>query len=232
MSTNSYKISRGFGAFVLMCAAALTAAWLKPGEVKRSAPDFVLHDLVPTQFPGWKVLPEGAVQVINPQTQEMLDKIYSQLLNRTYVNSQGYRIMLSIAYGDDQRGGLKAHMPDVCYPAQGFALAGRSDGMVTTAAGDLPVRRLRTELRARKEPITYWFSFGQRPLKTDKAWERRMIELRALVSGTVPDGMLVRVSSIDDDANNAYRQQDDFIRALVVAVDATKRSRLTGVLEQ
>jgi EpsI family protein len=43
-----------------------------------------------------------------------------------YVNASGYRIMLSLAYGSDQRGALQAHKPEVRYPAQGFTLHGRS----------------------------------------------------------------------------------------------------------
>ena len=33
-----------------------------------------------------------------------------------------------MAYGDDQRGGLQAHRPEVCYPAQGFKLGKVEDG--------------------------------------------------------------------------------------------------------
>jgi len=51
-----------------------------------------------------------------------LDKLYSQILNRVYVNATGYRIMLLLAYGSDQHGSLQADKPEVCYPAQGFAL--------------------------------------------------------------------------------------------------------------
>ena len=33
-----------------------------------------------------------------------------------------------MAYGDDQRGGLQAHRPEVCYPAQGFKVTSQADG--------------------------------------------------------------------------------------------------------
>src|SRR6218665_4039572 len=87
-----------------------------------TAPRYVLEDIVPRQFGDWRELPQDRVQVINPQTQELLDKLYSQILTGIYVNSSGYRVMVSLAYGDDQRGDLQAHKPEVCYPAQGFAL--------------------------------------------------------------------------------------------------------------
>jgi EpsI family protein len=55
-------------------------------------------------------------------TQKLRDELYSQFLNRVYVNATGYRIMLLLAYGSDQHGSLQADKPEVCYPAQGFAL--------------------------------------------------------------------------------------------------------------
>src|SRR6267378_4531886 len=90
--------------------------------------------------------------------QALLDKLYSQILTRTYVNSAGYRIMLSLAYGSDQRGSLQAHKPEVCYPAQGFALQANEAASIATSYGAIPVRRLLTSLGARKEPVTYWFT--------------------------------------------------------------------------
>ena len=113
-----------------------------------------LGTIVPVAFGDWREAQEGA-QVVNPQTQRLLDSLYSQILTRTYVNKQGYRIMLSLAYGDDQRGGLQAHRPEVCYPAQGFKLHMQREGSLQTAFGTIDVRRLTTSLGSRNEPITY-----------------------------------------------------------------------------
>jgi hypothetical protein len=44
----------------------------------------------------------------------------------------------------------------------------------------------------------------------------------------VPDGMLVRVSSIDSDKNKAYQQQTIFIQDLLSSVKANERTRLIG----
>ena len=49
---------------------------------------------------------------------------------------RGRQIMLSIAYGEDQRDGMKLHYPEVCYPAQGFQSRSfqiRADQLSTTA---------------------------------------------------------------------------------------------------
>src|SRR6185295_11767480 len=108
---------------------------------RQGAPKYVLEQVVPAQIGEWRLLPQDG-QVVNPQTKELLDKLYSQLLSRTYVNASGYRVMLALAYGDDQRGDLQAHKPEVCYPAQGFALHSNEQGEVLTPFGNIPARRL------------------------------------------------------------------------------------------
>ena len=130
---------------VLMCGASAAGYVVRPSAKAADKGSAVsLEAIVPKQFGEWTLLPEQNVQVVNPQTKELLDKLYSQLLTRTYVNKDGYRIMLSMAYGDDQRGGLQAHRPEVCYPAQGFKLGKVEDGALLTSFGNIEVRRLTT----------------------------------------------------------------------------------------
>src|SRR5207245_10289027 len=144
-------------------------------------PGYVLENVVPRQFGDWRELPAETAQVVNPQTKELLDKLYSQILSRTYINSAGYRVMLSIAYGDDQRGDLAAHKPEVCYPAQGFALEGKFDAPVKTPYGSIDARRLDTSKGRYKEPVTYWFTMGDRTVKS--TWERRIVAVRLGLTG-------------------------------------------------
>ncbi|TXI40723.1 MAG: exosortase-associated EpsI family protein, partial [Nitrosomonas sp.] len=47
-------------------------------------------------------------------------------------------------------------------------------------------------------------------------------------TGNVPDGMLVRVSSIDVDKAKAYQLQTVFIQNLLSSVNASERIRLIG----
>jgi EpsI family protein len=185
-----------------------------------------LETTVPTSFGEWRELP-GTGQVVNPQTKQLIDKLYSDTLSRTYVNARGYRIMLSLAYGDDQRGGLTAHRPEVCYPAQGFAVLGRSDASVATPFGPIAARRLNTSLGERKEPLTYWFNVADTPVTNHL--EQRLVEIKLGLLGQVPDGLLFRVSSIDDNVQRAYSMQDAFVVDLLKAVDETARMRLAGV---
>jgi EpsI family protein len=212
----------------LMVLAAGGGIAARP-SVKASdgAPRYVLEDIVPQQFGQWRELPEQGAQVVNPQTQQLLDKLYSQILTRTYVNEAGYRIMLSVAYGDDQRGALQAHKPEVCYPAQGFTLLSNVQAPLNTPFGDIATRRLNTRMGARQEPVTYWFTVGDRAVKNKL--EKRMVEIRLGLTGQVPDGLLFRVSSIDPSPDRAFDEQDKFVTALLESVNPKNRMRLSGL---
>jgi EpsI family protein len=223
-------MSKWFGtaaAAMLMLSAAALSFYLKPGQSARGGVEFKLSEVFPERFGVWRVLP-SKIMVVNPQAQELIDKLYSQVLTRTYVNDSGYLVMLSVAYGDDQRGDLKAHMPDLCYPSQGFALLEAYTGSIGLLMNELPVQRLRTALKARKEPVTYWFTYGQQVMPSPNSWQRRVVDLREAMAGRAPDGMLVRVSSIDENATDAFRQQERFIKDLVNALPPAHRARVVG----
>ena len=212
----------------LMCGAALAGVAGRPSTTagERGA-TIKLETAVPTAFGEWTELPEQTTQVINPQTQELLDKLYSQILTRTYVNKQGYRIMLSMAYGDDQRGGLQAHRPEVCYPAQGFKLGTVQDGALPTSFGNIEVRRLTTNLGARSEPVTYWLTVGDHVIRN--RIEKRLVEMRLSLTGQIPDGLLFRISSIDPDPTRAFAMQTRFAADLMQSVPAETRRQLSGL---
>jgi EpsI family protein len=212
-----------------MVLCSLLAWWLQPSAASRQAPAFELEALFTAQLPGWRLEPAAGGLIVNPQLQASVEKLYSQVLTRTYVNTQGYRIMLSVAYGNDQRGALQAHYPDLCYPAQGFKVLASQRGDVPLSGGTLPIRRLETELGARKEPLSYWFVYGQRLLATDTMLQKRLIDIRLGLQGRIADGLLVRVSSIDGNTASAYAQQDAFVRVLVDAVDSASRHRVIGL---
>jgi len=212
----------------LMFAASVGAIVARPtAKLADEGPAISLETMIPKQFGDFREEPQRNAQVVNPQTQELLDKLYSQILARTYVNSSGYRIMLSLAYGSDQRGSLQAHKPEVCYPAQGFALQKNETGLLVTTFGDIPVRRLFTTLGPRQEPVTYWFTVGDKAVQGTT--QKRLVDLRYGLTGRIPDGMLFRVSSIDPDQTRANQMQDQFVNQLLQSVSPAERKRLSGL---
>lgn len=214
----------------LMLGSAGLAIALRPNiSLADERPPIDLKTMVPTAFGDWQEQLNIASQVVNPQQRELLDKLYSQTLSRTYVNRQGYRIMLSIAYGKNQSDALQLHKPEICYPAQGFTLLDKQPGKLDLLGKPIAAIRLETSLGQRFEPITYWTVVGDHVSKSGT--DKKLTEMRYALHGTVPDGMLVRVSSIDKGTANAYAIQNQFAAQMIRAIAPEHRNRFAGDLK-
>jgi EpsI family protein len=223
------KLMLSFVVCALMVVTVVLANVMKPSElVMVDKSDFSLERVIPKKFGEWEHDANIGIQMVNPQTQAVLDKIYSQTLTRTYSNGKGQRIMLSLAYGSDQRGSLQAHKPEICYPAQGFSVGTTGTSKLSTPLGDLGVNRMMAVRGQRNEPVTYWFTAGNQQVQS--AFERRLVELKSLMTGKIPDGLLFRVSSIDKTPNSAYEVHDQFIKQLGSAVNPADLSRVFGLV--
>jgi EpsI family protein len=212
-----------------MAATAGLAAWARPSiKESDSRPNFKLDSIVPPVFGSWQIDRNMPVVVPPPDQQALLNKIYNQTLGRTYVNDAGYRIMLSLAYGGDQSDGLSVHIPEVCYVGQGFRLEAQRDAKMDVGGLRIPVRRLVTTMGPRVEPITYWVTTGDEA--TISMWRRRMVSIKYGLRRRIPDGLLVRVSSIDRNDTEAYRMHDQFLSDLVAAMAANDKALLIGTV--
>jgi EpsI family protein len=217
-------------AAILMAATAAAGEALVP--TKRMAEmrgHFSINELMPTTFGDWHTDDHSAGGIVNPQTEAMLNRLYSQLLDRVYIDTVGDRIMVSIAYGDDQADdSVQLHYPEVCYPAQGFQLKGNRKEIIQLGQGTVKVRRLETQFgESRFEPVTYWTIIGDQ--QSLGGWDRKLAEIRHGLRGEVVDGLLFRVSSIDRDTANAFQAQDKFIRDVVSAMTPAARRQLVGL---
>jgi EpsI family protein len=211
----------------LMLATSGLAYALRPTELlaHRQAP-VNLATLVPTAFGEWREEPRTQAMVVDPSQQATLDKIYQQTLSRTYINADGERVMLSLAYGEDQRDSMQVHYPEVCYPAQGFSLKSDATERLATGYGEVMVRRLMTTQGSRSEPVTYWIVIGDRAVLGGLA--SKLTQMRYGVHGMIPDGVLFRVSSLNADAREGYALQDRYVRSLMAALSPAARARLIG----
>lgn len=212
----------------LMALGAVAAEVTRPTtKIADMGEPVQLERLFPREFGPWRVDDSLPVILPSPDVQAKLDKIYNQVLSRTYVDAAGRRIMLSVAYGGDQSDGTNAHKPEVCYPAQGFQLGSSRRGTIELADGArLAVRDLTTHLGTRQEPITYWIVVGDSTVTSGT--EQKIAQLRYGLRGLIPDGMLVRVSSIDGDAPRAHALHREFVEDLAAALDYKSRSRVFG----
>jgi EpsI family protein len=220
---------RNFLLLILMLLASGFALALRPAyKVAERESSTNLETMIPRKFGDWSEEQQKVVQVVDPQQKELIDKIYTQTVSRTYVNSDGYRIMLALAYGKDQRDAMQVHYPEVCYPAQGFSLQDKQKGTLTTAHGTIPVTRILTNLGQRNEPVTYWTTVGDQVVQT--GIQKKLAEMSYGLNGEIPDGMLIRISSIDAEAAHAFKMQTEFADQMLSALTPEHRQRLNGSL--
>ena len=222
-------VLRNFLLMALMVAASGLAVAVRPThKIADQAERISLEKMIPAQFGEWRV--DNSIVPIEPapELRAVIAQTYDQTLSKTFVDTAGNRIMLSLAYGGNQHEGMNTHRPEVCYPAQGFELLSSRPDNMTVLGRTLPLHRVVARMGQRNEPISYWVVVGDE--LTEFGIKHKLITLKYGITGRIPDGMLVRVSSIDRDEQHAYRLQDKFITAMLSALSDQDRARLLGTL--
>jgi EpsI family protein len=156
----------------------------------------------------------------------MLKSLYNQNISRTYMDDQGHRVMLAVAYTQIQTDRTRVHRPEVCYPSQGFELVSQKDEQTLVEGRSLPVRRMVTRRQDRKEYVSYWVMIGDTPVVSTRDEKIRQIKYGLHLE--IPDNLLFRVSSTDDSEAEAFRRHDAFIQAMMRNVDPRQLSSLIG----
>lgn len=223
------QLLRSLLLMLLMLAAAALAPQLRATiSMADQRPPVDLNRMVPQQVGPWRAEPAMSLKLVNPEAQKLLDRLYSSTLSRVYVNRDGYRIMVSIAHGKDQSDALQVHKPEICYSAQGFQLTYKAPVTLTLPDRTVAATHLVTHLGQRHEPVTYWVVLGDHVIRG--GLDKKLKEMRySLLQHTLPDGMLVRLSSLDLDQVRAFQVQADFAAALVAAIAPEHRSRFSGL---
>lgn len=210
-----------------MMLAAVLAIILapKPSDMKQHA-KIELETQIPKSFGDWRLDTSIVPLQVDPSVQKKIDAIYNQTLARTYINSRGQRIMLSLAYGSNQSDSMRVHRPEVCYARNGFEITRKKLGYITLGKNTIPVTRLLARKEQRLEPITYWMVVGGKNTRT--SFEHKLEQVKFGLTGTIPDGMLVRVSSIGPDADS-YRLHEIFLRDLINSLNVEAKYMVRGL---
>jgi len=213
-------------ALLMLCALVLSSVATPHEKLADTRAQFLLDKEVPREFGDWRIDESIVPLPPSPDQESVLNQIYDQILARTYVNSRGERIMLSITYGSRQTQQLRAHRQEVCYRSQGFNISGLEHTELQVAGGTLPATRMVATQNTRVEPVTYWFTTGDTVVLN--YWDREWAQFRYALSGYVPDGYLVRISSLQRDPQQAFRRHIEFADTLFAHVDPELRRRLVG----
>ena len=190
---------------------------------------FDLQAMIARQFGEWTEVP--GLQLVRPTEPDALEsQLYSQEFGRGYFDRGGHVVMPMIAYGPSQSDRLQLHRPEECYVAQGFRVSPAFDTKVSYDAASLKLKRLSAQRGQRFEPISYWMRVGDE--MATGVLDRQFIKLKYGLRGIIPDGTLVRVSTIGLPEAQGFAVQDRFIRDLLAAVGPPNLKYLIGSPER
>lgn len=183
-----------------------------------------LEALVPKKIGPWEFMSKSGL--IIPPSDQLSDQLYSQLLTRVYVSEEQLPIMLLIAQSPAQDGVLQVHRPEVCYPAGGYALSESYLHQINLSGrGSIPSRVFTASSSDRIEQLLYWTRIGDALPTT---WfDQRMAVAKANLSGQIPDGVLVRISTISPE-RSSIAVLDQFAMALINSIPVSAKSVLVG----
>ncbi|KQT34468.1 exosortase C-terminal domain/associated protein EpsI [Methylophilus sp. Leaf414] len=217
------KIKTALILFVTSLIFLAIATSLKPQKHYSSGFDN-FENSIPKEFGDWKEAPQLTPQVsLVSDNKSLQNQIYDDVIMRTYVNKDGAKIMLALAYVKEQRQDVKVHQPEICYPAQGFQMLSSKVSVFNMPVSSSPVvgKRQVYSGSSHQEAVSYWIRVADETLLTGIQMRLKIIE-DGLFKGRLDDGVLVRVSSItnnESDVSKFYQLHDQFLRELTATVE-------------
>ena len=225
VSSSARSITRReFGLGAAFLAAAAVSAAARPRKNVDLLGKAKLQDVIPEKIAEWRFLSNSGLVV--PPEDQLSRALYSQLLTRVYASPSGATMMLLIAQSGRETGILQIHRPEICYAAGGYHLSGIHPHQLRVSGGALPTMALAATADARTEQIVYWTRIG-RHLPLSWVQQREAVAVDNL-HGIIPDAVLVRVSTIENDQPTALAAIDHFVSEMFSAVAPPIRQFLVG----
>jgi EpsI family protein len=231
------QINSIFAALAILVTAACANVFVPRTLMASANPSLNLERMIPQAFGKWKYRPTlglvtptvpDFVETNDQKDKDLAAKIYSQEIGRTYVDDEGHTVMLLIAYGPEQNYRLKAHRPEVCYTAQGFRVWDKTEYELSINENAAPLKfsRLITQRETRFEPVSYWMRVGN-DVSTG-VFDNQILRLKYGLRGLIPDGALIRISTIGLPAPLSFELQDRFIKDLLTSITPDAQRFLIG----
>jgi EpsI family protein len=184
-----------------------------------------LDKLIPLQIGNWTY--RDASGIVLPPPDALSDALYSGLVTRSYVSPDRLPMMLLVAYSNVQDGMLQVHRPEVCYPAGGYHLSPTQvEEVPNGVGGGISANIFSADGISRTEQVLYWTRIGN---SFPTSWlDQRMAVVRANLDGMIPDGILVRLSTLAPDMPAAQADLAAFAAQLVESASPAARQLLIG----
>jgi len=209
-----------------MMAAAAGVAYLRaPYASSASIGKDELDKLVPYVIGPWRY--QSSSGIVLPPPDQLAKVLYDQQLARGYTSETEQPVMLVMAYGHGQNGALQVHRPEICYPASGYHLTNKERDELPLGNGQsIPIRTFTAESDTRVEQVMYWSRIADH---MPTGWsEQRIAIMEENLRGSIPDGLLVRVSTISPHRDASLATLSRFCRAMLSAAGPKSRHKLIG----
>jgi EpsI family protein len=218
-------------AVILMVSCLIFASWLKPNVTwfeHIGSPQF--EEITPKQFGDWVEITEAAGSaIVDPEQQYAINNLYTQTVSRIYEQrASGRRIMLSLAYGDNQSFSKQLHRPEACYSSQGFKIEKLHEDKIQALGKPITVNRMRATIGSRLEHVTYWIRIGD-GIISGPPTALNVARLQMSLKGYITDGLLFRVSEVGDDEALSNALQDQFIHDFLIALNPAEQAMMVGL---
>lgn len=205
---------------LLFCSAAGLAAWRQPSKHLDYLGPEKLEQLVPKTIGQWKFV--AASGLVVPPNDQLSRALYSNLLTRVYSDGQNPPVMLLVAQSGSQTGVLQIHRPETCYTAGGYHISAVTPQPIPVGSTVVPANRMDASADDRTEHVIYWTRVGDRMPASWK--QQRLAVAEQNLRGIIPDAILVRVSTVSDDAEAASATLQAFVKELIDALPPGRRS--------
>ena len=204
---------------LLFCSAAGLAAARQPNKHVDYLGKDKLDALVPKTIGAWKFV--AASGLVVPPNDQLSRALYSNLLTRVYSDGQNPPVMLLVAQSGSQTGVLQIHRPETCYTAGGYHISAVTPQPIQVGSFIVPANSMNASVDGVIEHVIYWTRVGDR---MPASWrQQRLAVAEQNIRGIIPDAILVRVSTVTDDANGARATLQAFVRALVGSLPPNRR---------
>jgi len=207
----------------VFAATAGAAAATTPRRHEETLSGVPLKSVVPDRVGSWRCAEYS--DAILPDSEPT--DVYDQIVSRGYASPEWPPIMLVVAYGAAQSGLMKVHRPEVCYTSAGFKIVKRQivpiplqDGRTITASTFLGERQ------DRKEHVLYWTRISN--TFPGSLFDQRVVMFEEGLSGVIPDGVLVRLSTLCPDWALAQSALQAFAGSLVTSSSPLGRALFIG----
>lgn len=135
---------------------------------------------------------------------------YNAQILKGYRNSAGRTLYCLVAYGAVQDYALQLHSPQICYPSSGFTIISIAYLDLFLAGRAVPACILVAKRGTRTETVLYWSRVADSFPQTQ--WQVRSKIIGSFLSGTLADGLLVRLSTTELEGDRAVAELCSFAR--------------------